>query len=119
MIFLAPIVSNYLLTDSRTLISIIAISPVVPIIALTSVIKGYFQGMQNMKPQSIAIVIEQVVRITAVFFLVSLLLPYGVEFAAAGAMISVIIGELHHFYFIFYTFKKKKLSKFVINFSLI
>lgn len=111
MIFLAPLVSNYLLTDSRTLYSLLAISPVVPIIALTSVIKGYFQGMQNMKPQSIAIVIEQVVRITAVFFLVSLLLPYGVEFAAAGAMISVIIGEAASLLFLFYTFKQKKTIK--------
>ena len=111
MIVLAPFVSNYLLTDSRTLFPLLAISPVVPIIAITSVIKGYFQGMQNMKPQSIAIVIEQVIRISAVYFLVSLLLPYGVEFAATGAMISVVIGELASLLYLIYTFKRQKTVK--------
>src|SRR5699024_2250807 len=108
MVLLAPFNSSYLLTDSRTLYPLLAISPVVPIIAISCVIKGYFQGMQNMKPQSIAIVIEQTVRIVAVFFLVSLLLPYGVEFAAMGAMISVIFGELASLAYLIFTFKRKK-----------
>src|SRR5690625_3063345 len=108
MLVLSPIVANYLLTDGRTMYPLLAISPVVPIIAISSVIKGYFQGMQNMKPQSYVIVIVQIVRISAVFLLVSLLLPYGVEFAATGAMISVIIGELASLLFLIYTFKQKK-----------
>ena len=111
MIFLAPFAANYLLTDERTLYPLLAISPVVPIIAYSSVIKGYFQGMQNMKPQSYAIVIEQVVRISAVFLLVFFLLPYGIEFAAAGAMISVIFGEFASLVFLMYTFKRKKVIR--------
>src|SRR5690625_2813110 len=111
MIIFAPFVANYLLTDHRTFYPLLAISPVVPIIAYSSVIKGYFQGMQNMKPQSYAIVIEQVVRMSAVFLLVSFLLPYGVEFAAAGAMISVIFGELASLLFLMYTFKREKIIK--------
>ena len=111
MYFLAPMVSTYLMTDSRTYYPLLAIIPVVPVIAIASVIKGYFQGMQNMKPQSIAIVIEQIIRITAVFILVSLLLPYGIEFAAAGAMISVLIGEVASLLFLFYTFKRQKIIK--------
>ena len=111
MIIFAPFVANYLLTDHRTFYPLLAISPVVPIIAFTSVIKGYFQGMQNMKPQSVAIVIEQVVRIIAVFFLVSFLLPFGVEFAATGAMISILIGELASIIYLFISFKKQKVVK--------
>lgn len=111
MMIFGPFVANYLLTDNRTLYPLLAISPVVPIIAVTSVIKGYFQGMQNMKPQSYAIVIEQVIRITTVYFLVKLLVPYGVEFAATGAMISIIIGEVASLLFLFYTFKQKKIVK--------
>src|SRR5690625_272586 len=103
MILAAPIIANYFLTDHRTLYPLLAISPVIPIIAIASVIKGYFQGMQNMKPQSYAIVIEQVVRITAVFLLVKLLLPYGVAFAAAGAMISILFGEIASLLFLMYT----------------
>src|SRR5690625_1877069 len=111
MILAAPIIANYFLTDHRTLYPLLAISPVIPVIAIASVIKGYFQGMQNMKPQSYAIVIEQVVRITAVFLLVKLLLPYGVAFAAAGAMISILFGEIASLLFLMYTFKTKKIIK--------
>jgi stage V sporulation protein B len=111
MVFFTPIIANYLMTDARTLYPLYAISPVIPIIAYASVIKGYFQGMQNMKPQSTAIVIEQTVRIIAVYFLVKLLLPYGLEFAATGAMFSVLVGEVGSLLFLLYSFKRKKIVK--------
>ncbi|MDC3415637.1 stage V sporulation protein B [Aquibacillus salsiterrae] len=111
MIMFAPVVANTLLTDDRTLYPLLAISPMVPISAISSVIRGYFQGRQNMKPQSYAQVIEQIVRISCVAFLVNLFLPYGIEFAAAGAMISVIIGELCSLLFMLYMFKTKKRIK--------
>lgn len=109
MFFLAPFVANYLLTDVRTLYPLIAVTPVIPIIALSSIIKGYFQGMQNMKPQSVAIVIEQAVRIAIVFILVTILLPYGIEFAATGAMTSVVIGELASLIYLIIIFKRNKI----------
>src|SRR5690625_24914 len=108
MFFLAPFVANYLMTDERTLYPLYAVLPSISVIAFSSVIKGYFQGMQNMKPQSIAIVIEQVVRISSVYFVITFLLPYGLEFAAAGAMLSVFIGEIASFIYLFIIFKRKK-----------
>src|SRR5699024_8081179 len=107
--FLAPFVANYLLTDVRTLYPMLFITPVIPIIAISSVIKGYFHGMQNMKPQSIAIIIEQIIRISVVYFLITLLLPYGIEFAATGAVISVVIGELASCLYLLYVFKRNKI----------
>src|SRR5699024_2216408 len=108
MFFLAPFVANYLMTDKRTLYPLYAVLPSISVIAFVSVIKGYFQGMQNMKPQSIAIVIEQVVRICSIYFIITFLIPYGIEFAAAGAMIGVFIGEIASFMYLFIVFKRKK-----------
>src|SRR5699024_11170236 len=54
---LAPFIAHTLLTDERTLYPLMAISPILPIVSISSVLKGYFQGKQNMKPQSIALVI--------------------------------------------------------------
>ncbi|MFD2759528.1 stage V sporulation protein B [Lentibacillus juripiscarius] len=108
MVLAAPFIASTLLTDERTMYPLIAISPIVPITAVTSVLRGYFQGRQNMKPQSYALVIEQAVRITFVAFFVNLLLPYGVEFAAAGAMFSVILGELASLLFLVWLFKRNK-----------
>lgn len=111
MILVAPFIARTLLTDERTLFPLLAISPIVPIIAISSVLKGYFQGKQNMKPQSYAQVIEQIIRITCVALFIKLLRPYGVEYAAGGAMISVIIGELGSLLFMLYLFKRKKTWK--------
>ncbi|UFT97890.1 stage V sporulation protein B [Radiobacillus kanasensis] len=111
MILFAPIVAQKFLTDERTLYPLLAISPMVPISAISGVLRGYFQGRQNMKPQSYAQVIEQIVRISCVALLVKLFLPYGVEFAAAGAMISVIIGEFIALLFMMRMFKLKKRIK--------
>ncbi|GAB3050370.1 stage V sporulation protein B [Virgibacillus ainsalahensis] len=111
MIFAAPFIATTLLTDERTMYPLVAISPIVPIVAISSVLKGYFQGKQNMKPQSYAQVIEQIVRIACVAFFVNLLLPYGVEFAAAGAMFSVILGEFVSLLYIGHLFKRKKVIK--------
>ena len=104
----APYIASTLLTDSRAMLPILAISPIIPITAIAAVLRGYFQGKQNMKPQSYAQVIEQLVRIACVAFFVNLLLPYGIEYAAAGAMISVIIGEFISLMYMIYTFKRKK-----------
>ncbi|GAB3802101.1 stage V sporulation protein B [Virgibacillus kimchii] len=111
MIVTAPFIASNLLTDERTLYPLLAISPIVPIIAITSVLRGYFQGKQNMKPQSYSQVIEQIVRISFVALFVKLLLPYGVEFAAAGAMISIILGEFVSLIYMVHQFKRRKVIK--------
>src|SRR5699024_11121114 len=111
MMGLAPLIATTLLTDERTLYPLLVISPIVPIIAMSAVLRGYFQGKQNMKPQSYALIIEQVVRISCVAFFVNLLLPLGIEYAAAGAMISVILGELASLILLVYQFKRKKTVK--------
>src|SRR5699024_163712 len=107
----APFIASTLLTDERTLYPLLAISPILPIVSISSVLKGYFQGKQNMKPQSIALVIEQVVRISSVGILVSVLLPFGIEYAASGAMFSVIIGEFISLLYMMFLFKQKKTFK--------
>ncbi|WP_078545401.1 stage V sporulation protein B [Litchfieldia alkalitelluris] len=111
MIFLAPILSETVFTDERVYYPLIAISPIVPIIAISSVLRGYFQGRQNMRPAAISQVIEQVVRITLVAICTNALLPYGIEYAAAGAMISAVIGELVSLFYMVWMFKTKKRVK--------
>lgn len=108
MIAFAPFVAKTLLTDARAYYPLIAIAPIVPIVALSSVMRGYFQGRQNMKPTAYSQVIEQVVRITLVAVMTSAFLPMGVEYAAAGAMISVVIGELASLIYMIFMFKMNK-----------
>jgi stage V sporulation protein B len=108
LFLLAPILSKSLFTDSRTYFPLIAISPVVPIIAVSSVLRGYFQGRQNMRPAADSQILEQIVRITLIAVLTRAFIPYGIEYAAAAAMFSSVIGELVSLFYLMTAFKLKK-----------
>lgn len=108
LLFTAPLLAETLFTDSRTLLPLLAITPVVPIIAISSVIRGYFQGRQNMKPSALSQLIEQIVRIALITVLTKTFLPYGIEYAAAAAMAASVIGELASLLYLLTTFKIKK-----------
>ncbi|MED4969556.1 stage V sporulation protein B [Parageobacillus toebii] len=111
MILLAPFLSRTLFTDPRTYYPLIAIAPVVPIIAVSSVLRGYFQGKQQMKPYAYSQLLEQIVRISLIAYCTKALLPYGIEYAAAGAMFSSVIGEFMSLLYLLYMFKLKKSIK--------
>ncbi|AXK20089.1 stage V sporulation protein B [Bacillus toyonensis] len=108
IMLLTPILAKTLLTDERTYYPLMAILPVVPVIAVSSVLRGYFQGKQNMKPSAYAQVIEQVVRITIIAVCIRIFLPYGVEYAAAGAMLSAVLGEVASLLFLLTLFQREK-----------
>ncbi|MBU8879525.1 stage V sporulation protein B [Bacillus sp. FJAT-29790] len=108
LIILAPYLSETLFTDSRTHLPLLAIAPIVPIIAISSVIRGYFQGRQNMKPAALSQMLEQIVRITLIAAMTKAFLPFGIEYAAAGAMLASVIGELASLIYLVTTFKMKK-----------
>jgi stage V sporulation protein B len=108
LILLAPFLAETLYTDPRTYYPLAAISPIIPIIAVSSVIRGYFQGLQNMKPAAISQILEQLVRITLIAVLTKAFLPLGIEYAAAGAMFASIIGELASLIYLVTMFKLRK-----------
>ncbi|WML45516.1 stage V sporulation protein B [Neobacillus sp. PS3-40] len=116
LILLAPYLSQTLFTDPRTYYPLIAIAPVVPIIAVSSVLRGYFQGRQNMRPSANSQILEQVVRISLIAVMTKAFLPYGVEYAAAAVMISSVIGELVSLLYLMTTFKLKKRFRLRKNF---
>jgi len=105
LIYFTPYLSEYFFTDSRVKWPLLVIAPVVPIIAVSSVLRGYFQGKQEMKPAAISQLLEQVVRISLIVLFTKLFLPYGIEYAAAGAMLAAVFGELASLIYITFYFK--------------
>ncbi|WP_199617278.1 stage V sporulation protein B [Paenibacillus alkalitolerans] len=87
-------ISSALLNDSRVRYTILAMSPMILIVGVSSVYRGYFQGRQNMIPTALSQITETVIRIAAMLLFAYWLLPYGLHFAAAGAMFGVTVGEL-------------------------
>ncbi|MEF2968889.1 stage V sporulation protein B [Paenibacillus sp. M1] len=90
----APWASRYILTDARVYQTFVAMSPMIAVVAVSSVYRGYFQGKQDMIPSALSSILETVARIICVLWFSYLLLPFGIEYAAAGAMLGVLAGEI-------------------------
>ncbi|EXX85257.1 membrane protein [Paenibacillus darwinianus] len=91
---LAPWITTRVLTDSRVYHTFMYMLPMLLVTAVSSVLRGYFQGRQNMVPSALSQVVETLFRIVFVLYFAYRFLPYGIEWAAAGAMLGVVIGEL-------------------------
>ncbi|WP_410514359.1 stage V sporulation protein B [Paenibacillus sp. BR2-3] len=87
-------VANVLLTDSRVYYTFVGMTPMIGIVAVSAVYRGYFQGKQNMIPSALSSVLETIIRTFFMLWLSWLLLPKGIAFAAAGAMLGVTVGEI-------------------------
>ncbi|WP_244965736.1 stage V sporulation protein B [Paenibacillus alvei] len=97
LLILAPWITTHVLTDSRVYYTFLVMTPIIIVIAASSVFRGYFQGMQNMIPTATSQVVETIIRIFTVIAFAYMCLPYGLEWAAAGAMAGVVIGEIGGF----------------------
>ncbi|MCM3129965.1 MULTISPECIES: stage V sporulation protein B [unclassified Paenibacillus] len=93
-IIFAPWVTSTILTDERVYHTFVSMTPMILIIAVSSVYRGYFQGKQNMIPSAASSIAETLMRILCVLWFSYLLLPRGIEYAAAGAMLGAVAGEL-------------------------
>lgn len=96
--FLAtPILLKYVFPNPKVYYIFLSLIPSVIIVALCSAFRGFFQGLQQMTPTAVTQSLEQLLRVASGLFFAYLLLPKGVEFAAAGASIGVVIGEMAGF----------------------
>jgi len=93
LLLLARPIAAGMLNDERVHPTLIAMSPMLLVVGVSAVLRGYFQGKQNMIPTALSQTAETAVRIAAVLLLARLLLPRGVAAAAAGAMAGVTAGE--------------------------
>lgn len=107
-VVLAPWASRYILTDSRVYHTFVAMSPMIAIVAVSSVYRGYFQGKQDMIPSAASSIIETIARIACVLWFSFLLLPMGIEYAAAGAMLGVVAGEVAGLAVLLWQFRRLK-----------
>lgn len=108
--FNAAWVSQYILKDLRTLYSIIIFTPAIVFISLSAVIRGYFYGLQEVKPPALIDVAEKVVRLAGLIIAVRIMLPYGIEYVCAGAMLAMAAGELVSLLLLITVYIKKKRS---------
>ncbi len=91
-IFAQEIVDS--LNNPKAYYAMKSIAPALLFVPIMAVFRGYFQGMENMVPTAISQIIEQATRVITGLVLAILLIPKGLEYAAAGATIGTTIGPV-------------------------
>ncbi len=86
--------ADRVLHNERAYYSIVAIAPAVFFVGIMSVLRGYFQGFQEMVPTACSQVMEQIVRVVTVLIGATVFLPRGVEYAAAAATFGAVTGAV-------------------------
>jgi stage V sporulation protein B len=92
--FGAGFITRTITQDPRAYYALISISPAIFFVTVMSAYRGFFQGQQQMMPTAMSQIAEQVGRVAVALLLVVLLLPMGLEYAAAGAGFGAAAGAL-------------------------
>lgn len=92
MFWTAGFVARFVVRDPRAYYPIVAVAPAIFFVSVMSAYRGFFQGLQYMTPTAVSQIVEQLVRVGTIFLLGFLLLPQGIEFAAAGGTFGAVTG---------------------------
>jgi len=106
LVLLARWVTTWMFADDRAHIVLLAAVPVIPIASISAVLRGYFQGKHNMIPTAASQLVEQLVRMALVVVMTISFLDQGVEYAAAGAVASIVFGEAAGLLYIFWQYRR-------------
>lgn len=94
MLLSAKYIAYNLLHEEKCYLLLIAMTFTFPIISISSIIKGYFYGKQNMIPNIISNIIEQVIRGILIYIFVPILIQKSDILAACSLFIFSFIEEL-------------------------
>lgn len=83
-----------LIRDARAYMSVVVLAPTVFFVTFLAAARGYLQGWQRMTPTAVSQIVEQIFRVVTMIALAGLLLPYGLDYAAAGASLGALAGAV-------------------------
>lgn len=94
------------------------IAPAIICASLISILRAYFQGVENFVPTSFSTIVEQIVKLIFGLFLSIRFLNYGIEYAVVGAVLGVTISEFFAMVLLlinFYFYKKREKEYLISN----
>ncbi len=112
IVFSSSYISEVLLHEEKTKTLLISMSLVLPFISLSSLIRGYFFGKQQMMPHTISNIVEQAFKLGIVLLILPKLLKYGTLITVNGLILISILSEtISIIIFIIYFPKRVKITK--------
>ena len=110
LFFFSEAIATYIFKEPRIILSLKILAFSFPFMAAGSCVRGYFFGLHEASIPAVSQVFEQFVRMFFIYMLASTLMPLGIEYAAAAAVIGIVAGEILSFLYVIYAysdFKKK------------
>lgn len=102
------LVESHYVRDPRAYYAIAALAPAIFFVTILSSYRGYFQGMQQMLPTGFSQIMEQLIRVITMVAFAFILLPKGLEYAAAGASFGAGPGALAGLLVLIYFYWRKR-----------
>ena len=111
LFFGANFIANVILCNPRVEYTLIALSPSVFFVTVSSVIRGYFAGFQNMTATATSQTLEQIYKTVITIVILIVLTGQDVEIMAAGANLATTLATMLSFayLYIFYTKRRKEI----------
>ncbi|SHH56150.1 stage V sporulation protein B [Clostridium collagenovorans DSM 3089] len=112
LVFVSPLISNYVVKDSRTLYSLWVIAPAILFISFAAVYKGYFFGISSVKIPAFIDIFEKTIRMLSISALILAINNTNITATVTISYLALTIGEFISFIllFIYYRANKKKLK---------
>lgn len=107
LLLFIPLLSKILFHNSKMNIVLYAIVPLLPLVTISGILKGYYSGKQRHITSSSAAIIEEVFRLAFIIIIFTHFPPTTPESLAAIAMFSISIGEIGTILSLGLTFPKK------------
>ena len=107
--FTKDFLATNLLKEPLTAPIIMAFALTLPFVSISSVLKGYFAGKQNMVPHATSNIIEQIIRLFIIIIVLPKLMKINILIAVVGLILLTILSEISSI-IIFLFFLPKKIN---------
>lgn len=94
VLIFAPYLANTLLKSPDAYYPIISICFILPFTTISGILKGYYFGKQNMFPNAISNIFEQLTRLILLLTVIPLLMRYSIIIAVSGYITISAISEI-------------------------
>ena len=115
LFFGAHLISNYWLQIPEAEMTLVALSPAIFFVAISSVMRGYFNGRQNIKATARSQTIEQIFKTALTIILVEIIAiisNVSTEWMAGGATLATTLATMSGFgyLYLFYKTRSKEIA---------
>ena len=97
--------------ETNLYICYMILAPTIVFVGMSSVLRGFFQGVKNFSASAVSNIVEQFVKMAVGLILTIIFIPYGIIYAIIGAIIGIVVSEVVSLLVLFIVYKKEIRNK--------